>query len=672
MTAEVSQMISRRIAPAAVSVVLTAAFAVAADVERVERGTLVLEGIPEVPAELEARLDQYSNVRSASLGGWHPSQPGILVTTRFGETSQVHWVAEPGGARRQLTFFDEPVGSVTPSPSPETNGFIYSRDVGGSEFYQLYFFDLASGRSTLLTDGTSRNGSASWAHDGTQFCFVTTRRNGTDWDVHLADVRKPGESKPLLEAGGYWFVDEWSPDDSRVLVVRYVSINESYPYVLDVASGELTPLHEGDERVAYRSAVWSPDGGGVYYTSDEGSEFLRLRHMDLASGERTVLSGAIPWDVRSLAISPDGRHLAFTVNHGGMSRLHLWRLPERRPVGVPPLPQGVVYGLEFSPDSTRLGLVLNRPTSPGDVYHLELASGALTRWTFSEVGGLDPAVFDEPQLVHYPTFDTVDGEPRLIPAFYYRPDGPGPHPVLIDIHGGPEGQERPTFSPTIQFWVNELGLAVLTPNVRGSSGYGKSYLLLDNAERREDSVRDIGALLEWIGERPELDGARIGVIGGSYGGYMVLASAVHYSDRLRAAVDVVGISNFVTFLENTKPYRRDMRRAEYGDERDPDMRRHLLAISPTTNAEEISIPLLVVQGLNDPRVPASEAEQIVEAVRSGGGEVWYLLATDEGHGFKKKSNREAYYAAVAMFLERFLLPEPAADADRAVASPSSR
>ena len=274
------------------------------------------------------------------------------------------------------------------------------------------------------------------------------------------------------------------------------------------------------------------------------------------------------------------------------------------------MPTGVIGSIGFAPDGRKLAMTLNSARSPSDTYVLELgrqplAAGELTRWTYSEVGGLDTDRFVAPKLVSYPTFDTVNGAPRQIPAFVYKPAGDGPFPVIISIHGGPEGQARATFSSTYQMWLAKLGAAVVVPNVRGSAGYGKTYVGLDNGFRREDSVRDIGALLDWIATQPDLDASRVAVYGGSYGGYMVLASSVHYSDRLRAAIDVVGISSFVTFLENTQDYRRDLRRAEYGDERDPEMRAHLQKISPLNNVDSISVPMFVVQGHNDPRVPVT-------------------------------------------------------------------
>ena len=623
--------------------------------ERIAQGNLLIEGIPEIPEEVSRRISQFQNTRSASLRGWHPSGEGLIISTRFGETSQLHWVQSPGGARRQLTFFDEPVAEMQTVSGAEHPRVILGLDAGGSENYQLYAYDLEEASASLLTDGTSRNGSASVSHRGDRMAFYTTQRNGRDWDIHIKSLNSGEASKPILEKGGAWFVGGWSPDDTKLIVGRFVSANEIYPHILDASTGELIAVRPEAKKVAYGNASWSGDGRGIYFTSDEDSEFLQLRYLDLESGEMETLTGHIPWDVRDLTVSDDGHWLAFAVSEGGAETFHLWKTQTRQEVKVQPLPVGQIYALNFSPDSKRLGLVLNTPQTPGDVFVLDLANGEHERWTHSEVGGLDTSTFSSVELIHYDTFDSVDGKPRQIPAFYYRPTrGKGPWPVVIEIHGGPEGQSRPFFDPGTQYMVSELGIAVLSPNVRGSSGYGKSYLKLDNGRLREDSVKDIGKLLDWIAQQDELDAERVVVTGGSYGGYMVLASLVHFGDRLRGGIDVVGISNFVTFLENTEDYRRDMRRAEYGDERDPEMRTFLEAISPANSAQKIRTPLFIVQGANDPRVPASEAEQILAAVRANGGDPWYLLAKDEGHGFRKKSNRDYLAAATSLFLERVL------------------
>ncbi|MEZ0471398.1 alpha/beta fold hydrolase [Luteimonas salinilitoris] len=632
-------------------------------VVREERGNRVTENVPEIPAELLQRLNRYQNTRGASVAGW--TRDGcLLVGTRFAETTQAHRVCEPLGMREQLTFEAERIGIGDTAPAGSgLDGFVYSKDVGGDEFWQLFWYDLATRESTLLTDGKrSRNEEPLFSHDGGRLAYSSTARNGTDTDVWVMDFASR-QARPVVTEGGNWGAEDFSPDGGRMLVTRYVSINEWYPGEVDLASGELRMFPVDGGKAGFGGFRYAPDGDGVFYVSDEPidgepQEFRTLRYHAPGSGAPKILSGHIPWDVSGFEVSDDGRHLVYATNEDGIARLHLLRLPGLTPAALPELPVGVFGGASFSPDGRRLALTLNTATSPSDVYVIDLAGGGLARWTRSEVGGLDSDAFVAPTLIRYPTFDAVDGRPRTIPAFYYTPKAPAPggkYPVVVSIHGGPEGQALPTFNPTFQFLANELGVAVLVPNVRGSSGYGKTYLQLDNGMRREDSVKDIGALLDWIAQQPELDGERVGVYGGSYGGYMVLASLMHYSDRIRAGIDIVGISHFGTFLKNTEDYRRDLRRAEYGDERDPEMAAHFERISPLSNAGRIAAPLFVAQGRNDPRVPYTEAEQIVEAVRNNGQPVWFLMFDDEGHGFAKKSNSDYFGAAAVLFWQRFLL-----------------
>jgi dipeptidyl aminopeptidase/acylaminoacyl peptidase len=620
-----------------------------------EQGALVIDGIPEIPARLTERLNQYQNTRGAGFVAWHPSGKGMLIVTRFGEAPQLHFVEAPGMDRRQLTFEREPVATGAFDPS-EPGGFFFKRDTGGGEFDQYYWWDVASGKAALLTDGQSRNGSLSLPDKGGRWAYTSTRRNKKDFDIY---VQKRGEPVKLVkEVEGAWSVAGWSPDEKRLLLGRYVSVAESHLYVLDVATGETKEIDATPGKiVAHGLSAFAARGNAVYYTSDEDSDFRRLWHQDLGTGKKTLLTGAIPWNVEDLDVSRDGRLLAWVVNEGGRSALYLATTAAPTRAQKVTTPPGVIGDLRFDRQSRRLGLSLSSARDGVDAYSVDVATRKLTRWTFSELGGLDARTFVEPELVEYPSFDG-----KKIPAWYYQPYlAPNvrrrPAPVIIVAHGGPEAQSDAGFSSTLQLWQKELGAAVLLPNVRGSDGYGKAFLALDNAEKREDSVKDIGALLDWIATRPELDKTRVCIQGGSYGGYMVLASLVKYSDRLRCGVDVVGISNFVTFLESTEAYRRDLRRAEYGDERDPKLRALLISISPLTNADKIKVPLFVVQGKNDPRVPIGEAEQIVKTVRKSGKTVWYLMAKDEGHGFQKKTNRDFYAASMALFFETFLLPE---------------
>ena len=624
-------------------------------------GNLVLEDVPEIPARLVADLRQYQNVRSAGFLDWTLDGRSLFISTRFGEVSQIHLVERPGAVRQQLTFFKEPVRGA--HRRPEHPDLLFGMDKGGNEFTQLFLFDPQTATRRLLTDGKSKNSGARWSRDGTLLAYQSTRRNGGSNDVWLMSPEDPAGTELILEApdGTSWSPSGFSEDKKTLIIQQYVSAVLSRVHLLDLESGERR-IFAGKEEHPGRNAGAAFDraGDGLFYLTDAAGEFLQLAHRPLAGdGDPTIITKEIPWDVSSYTLSDDRTRGAFVTNEDGLSRLYLFDPADLSHRAVEGLPVGMLGGLAFSPDGTRLAMTMNTAKTSSDVFVLALDAaplghGQLTRWTFSEVGGLDTRTFRAPRLVRYPTFDKVDGKPRTIPAFVYTPKGKGPHPVIISIHGGPEGQFRPGFSSRTQLWIDKLGAAVISPNVRGSAGYGKNFLGLDNGFKREDSVKDIGALLDWIATRPDLDENRVAVVGGSYGGYMVLASAVHYSERLKAAIDIVGISNFVTFLENTQDYRRDLRRVEYGDERDPAMRAHLEKISPLNNVSKIKIPLFVVQGQNDPRVPVTEAEQVVKAVRAQGQPVWYMNALNEGHGYRKNENRDIYSQAVVLFLREHL------------------
>jgi len=637
---------------------------VSADIEQrtANNGNLVMEDIPEIPLSVVTDLNRYQNVRSAGFLDWTQDGQGIYVSTRFGDVSQIHRVAHPGGARQQITFFKEPVGGVQRQPKGQQ--LIFSMDAGGNEFSQIFLLDPTGADAVMLTDGESRNGAVVWDRLGQRIAYQSTRRNGASNDVWLMEVGNPETAEIVLESpdGTWWGAVDFDQTGELLLIVNYVSAADSRIHLLNTKSKELRLLAGGgDQPGANLPLAFDRAGTGFWFITDRGGEFQQLAWQSLTNGsEPEIITGDIPWNVDDGAISHDRRRAAFVVNEDGLSRIYLIDTKTRDYRPVENIPTGLAFGLEFSPDDKQLGMSLNTPKTPSDSFVLELGNkplsyGQLVRWTYSEVGGLDSNGFTEPELVHYPTFDKVDDQPRQIPAWVYKPAGVGPHPVVVSIHGGPEGQARPGFSSTYQMWLNKLGAAVIVPNVRGSDGYGKTYLSLDNAFNREDSVKDIGALLDWIGGQPDLDSSRIAVFGGSYGGYMVLASAVHYSDRLKAAVDIVGISNFVTFLENTQDYRRDLRRVEYGDERNPAMRAHLEKISPLNSVDKIAIPMLVVQGQNDPRVPVTEAVQIVKAMRDKNQPVWYMNALNEGHGYRKKENRDIYQQAVMLFFREHLL-----------------
>jgi len=615
---------------------------------------LVADGVPAFAPELKAEAGRYLEFRAAGFNGWHPVRRELLITTRFADTAQLHEVRQPGGARRQLTFTPEPVGGGQWQPM-HGRYIVFTQDQGGGEFFQYYRLDPDTGRITLLTDGKSRNGSARFTRSGSLMAYTSTRRTGRDTDVYVMNPAEPASDRRLVElSGGGWAVTDWSEDESKLLLGEYLSINQSRIYLLDVKTGVkelLTP--DGAVPVAYGNAQFARDGQSIFLTSDAGAEFQRLVQMDLKTRTTRVLTVDLAWNVEEFDLSPDGKTIAFITNEDGVGQLRLIEARSGRAKRGPKLPLGIPSGVTWHEHGRELGFNFTSARSPADVYSFDPKSGRLERWTESETGGMTTANFIEPELIKLKSFDGLP-----VSGFLYRPDPkkfPGQRPVIVNIHGGPEGQSRPIFQARNNYYLNELGVAIFYPNVRGSDGYGKTFLTLDNGFKREDSVRDIATFLDFIAADKALDAERIAVMGGSYGGYMTLACLTHYSDRLRCGVDVVGISNFLTFLKNTQDYRRDLRRVEYGDERDPAMAEFLQRISPLTNVEKIRKPLFVVQGQNDPRVPVTEAEQMVKAIRERGGAVWYLMAKDEGHGFQKKKNADFQFLSTIQFIREHLL-----------------
>jgi dipeptidyl aminopeptidase/acylaminoacyl peptidase len=617
---------------------------------------LVVDGIPVIPRSIAEEVARYNEARSAVFADWHPTRREILVGTRFGSTTQVHRVAMPMGARTQLTFLEESLGGA--SYDPKTGSMIILlKDRGGDEFTQLHRYDVADGRITLLTDGgRSQNGGVTWARSGDRFAYSTTARNGRDRDIRVMDPRDPqGTDRVVAEnRGGGWSILDWSPDDRSLLVGEYESVHRTHLWLVDAATGERTPItpRRDADSVSYADARFAADGRGIWLTTDQDSEFRRLAHLELASGRITPVATDIPWDVVDVEVSPDGRTIAFATNEAGTSRLYLLDAETRRYRQVQGLPTALIGGVRWRPDGTELGFPMMSARSPADAYSLNVATGELVRWTQSELGGIVASEVSEPELVTWRSFDGLE-----ISGFYYRPHRrfTGARPVIISIHGGPEAQFRPGFQGRNNYYLNELGVAIIHPNVRGSTGFGKTFTKLDNGLKREDAVRDIGALLDWIAQQPELDAARVLVTGASYGGYMTLASMFHYDDRIAAGIDIVGVSNFNTFFANTEQYRQDLRRAEYGDERDPVMRDFFERTAPVNNAHRVTKPLFVVQGGNDPRVPLTEAEQMVATVKRNGTPVWYLMAKDEGHGFRRKENADFQFYATVMFIRQHLL-----------------
>ncbi len=620
---------------------------------------LVVENIPPVPVAIAEKANQYGEFRSAGLQDWHPSKREMLIGTRFADVPQIHIVKMPGGDRTQLTFFPDRTGGG--HFGPKGDYFTFSKDIGGGEWFQIYRYDIASGKVTLLTDGKSRNTGRSFAHNDNRIAYSSTRRTGQDNDIYVMDPTDPKSDKLLLQVGGGgWDVASWSADNKKLLVVNGVSANETYLWLVDVATGEkkmLTPK-SGDIQIAYSGGPFGKDGKGFYTTTDRDSEFQRLAYFDLATMNPTYLTSDIKWDVDSVDLSEDGKTLAFVTNEDGISKLYLMNTATGKYRPVAGFPAGLVGGLAFHQNSRDLGFVLTSARSTSDVYSVDVVTNKLERWTSSETGGLNTATFAEPQLIKWPTFDG-----KTISGFLYMPDAtkfPGKRPVMVNIHGGPEGQYRPGFLGRNNFYLNELGVALIFPNVRGSTGYGKTFLKLDNGVNRDHTHKDIGALLDWIGKNPALDAGKIMITGGSYGGYMTWAVAYEYNDKICCSLPIVGPSNLVTLLEHTEAYRRDLRRVEYGDERDPKIHEYLERTAPLNNSEKIRKPVFAAVGKNDPRVPWTESRQMLDKLKSNGIQAWFLMANDEGHGYAKKKNQDFLFYSTILFVQQFLLGEKGA------------
>jgi dipeptidyl aminopeptidase/acylaminoacyl peptidase len=611
---------------------------------------LTAEDMPPIPLELAARVRPYLESRGAGFAGWDPKTRAVLITTRFANVPQLHRIEMPMGARTQISFEAEPVrGSYAPGKG---DIILVTKDRGGDEYFQLH--TLKDGRLTLLTDGKSRNQPNAWSQDGELVGFSSTRRNGVDSDLYVMNPRDPSTTRMVHESkGGGWAVVAFAPDKQSAYVADYRSVQDVDLYTLDLASGAMTPIGDPAAEISFSGLEVAPDGA-LWATSDAGSDFQQLGRLDPVSGAFTPVSRE-KWDVDGFDLSDDGKTIVYVVNEAGFDRLRILDVASGKVKTVDNLPPGDVGGLEIAPWG-EIGFSFNSAKSASDVWSLDPATMQLTRWTKSETGGLDPSVNVEPRIVTTGSFDGLE-----VSGLLYLPDPakfPGKRPLIVDVHGGPEGQSTAGFAGAGNYLLNELGIGLFYPNVRGSTGYGKTFVSLDNGPfKREDSVKDMAALLDAVRKDAAVDPARVGLSGGSYGGYMCYAAAVQLKDKLSATQCTVAISNFVSFLENTNPYRQDLRRVEYGDERDPVQRAKLIEISPLTRVSEITKPMFVITGANDPRVPKSEADQMVAAIRANGGEAWHLIAADEGHGFRKKANSDYAFLAELVFWKKHLLGE---------------
>jgi dipeptidyl aminopeptidase/acylaminoacyl peptidase len=620
--------------------------------------SVVLQGVPAIPATFAEGMNRYADYRTAHLVAWHPVRREMLIATRFGNTFQLHRVTSPGGERVQVTADEGGVSGTGDSArawfEPGSDHIVYLRDASpGKGLLQYFHLDPAAAKTpSLLTDGSSRSVAGSWSPKAARIAWTSNTRAAGDFDLYVMTPHDPSSLRLVTELKGRNTVLSWSPDGRSVLVSEFLSANESRLWVVDVDRAVKRQVSPDDTKpVAYTAAVFAGDGRSAFVVTDRDAEFLTVRRLDLETRTLTPLAANVKGDVAELALSPDGRWLALTVNQDAVRTLRLLDARTGKERTGLKTPAGDTGGLQWHP-SGELGFHVTSARIPSDVFSYDPVKNVSLRWTTSETGTLKPEEMREYEVIRWHSFDGLE-----ISGILHRPAArfTGRRPVILNIHGGPEDQARTLFWGRSNYFLNELGIAIIQPNVRGSTGFGKTFMKLDDGRLRENPVKDLGALLDWIGTQPDLDPARVWLVGNSYGGYLSLLAAANYGDRIRCAIVNSGMSNVATWLEHQPPDRVELRRREYGDERDPETRKFLLDVSPLTRASAIKTPLLVVHGKNDVQVPVEETQQIVDAVRKNGTPVWYMVFGDEGHQFTRRTNVDYVLYTWIAFAKAYLL-----------------
>jgi acetyl esterase/lipase len=607
----------------------------------------VFEGGRPTSVTVLDTIEPYLSTRSASLASY-TKDSGLLILTRLGGTTQVHRVDHPLGNREQLTFGPSNVaqGSFDPLDSA---AIFYRADVEGSERYAIHHLELDSRKLRSLTPPGSHTRSYLTTRAG-DILLSSYSEDGTETIITALDV---GGNPPreLFRGPGAWTLNSVSPDGQRLLLREFKAADDVSLDLYDLDSAKLTRLYGGVPGEVCKTASFASDGRAIELLANRGGNFISLWRLELDDKTWTELTPKRSWDIEGFARQSGGKRIAVVANQDGASVIYMLDSAKQK-LRVVARPGGVVQDLRFS-DSRHLLATVSTPRAPADVWEYDILGRDVVRWTKSEIGGLHPDQFITPTVIRFPSFDG-----REIPADYYRPPGDGPFATIIYVHGGPESQARPTFNPFFQYLAANRNVAVIAPNLRGSTGYGLEYMGLDDGTKRMDVIADVGALLDWITAAPELAEDRVAIVGVSYGGFVTLASLIAHGDRLVAGANIVGVADIEGFLVNTGEYRRDQRRREYGDERDEATVEWMREVSPLRRAAAITQPLFIAHGVNDPRVPVSIAEQLAATVRESGGEVWLLLAQREGHTVQETGTHGELLRRLATFLERFLLAPP--------------
>lgn len=615
---------------------------------------LIGEGIPEIKSSIVSTIEKYQS-RSAGFMGWMPGKKIALIKTRFGEFNQLHLLNEPSGYRKQLTFIDwgVSIGSFHPL---STNKIVFVNDSAGMGLSQIFVLDIKDGSTIRVSAPKTRNVDFIWSGDGQHIAYRSQGRNGSKRQIYVVDPLIPSNEKLVGEfETGSWFPVDFSPDNRNLLVIESRSLNERYLWLFNIGSGQKKLIMPSLNNISFDGACFSSDGKKIYFTSDYKNDFLYLGYISLDDSSLSIkhLTKKYDWSVEAFRLSPDGKMLVFIINENGISKLHILDLVTNTELLIDSVPMGIITGLNWTDDSRELGFSLETYSSPGDCYSLLLKSNkqvSLKRWSYSETGNVDLSDIPAPHLINWKSFDNLQ-----VSGFHYKPPVTfkGKRPVIIEIHGGPELQSRPGFlGGRNNFFLKELGIAILFPNIRGSAGYGKTFLKSDNGLKREDAFKDIGALLAWIKSQPDLDENRIMISGVSYGAGLTLAVSYLYNDRISCAWAGAPTSNYNTLLRA-----RPDRRGEYGDERDSVMKSFFEKIAPINHASQIKKPIFILVGANDPITPPAEADLMLKELKNNGTTVWYLKALDEGHGFTKKANLDIATYLTVQFIYEYLIKD---------------
>jgi dipeptidyl aminopeptidase/acylaminoacyl peptidase len=617
-----------------------------------------VEGMPAIPQSIADGLAPYTQFRSAQFQTWNPTKRQLVISTTFGDKPQLHLVDGPGRERRQLTWLAGGISQQNSSPAfdpADANTLVFAYDASGGEARSIWRYDFTTGEANLAVPARIRF-TPLWLRAGKWLVYDSNERNLKDKDLYIVDPRNPKTKRRLGDFTGQWSPHDASPDGKTIVANEVLSNSETYLWLVNVETGDkraLTP-REG-EKAFWSNARFSTDGKRVYAISDRGGDLRRIWRCDVTGTTWSVVTPATD-NVDSFAFSPDGTQIAIVFDRGATQELQLLDAGTFKRRTLPTLPSGLISNLMWCPGTHELAFDLVSVKAARDVYTIDASIGTLSRWTYSE-STFNTDALPAPEVVEWKSADGV-----TISGILYKPTQRfrGPRPVLVEFHGGPDDRAQPRFMGFRNYFLNSLGVALLFPNVRGSAGFGRKFAELDNGRGRDGVLQDVGAMLDWIGTRSDMDSGRIVFAGGSYGGWLALEAGIVYNDRIRGIIEAAGITDFITYLEQQQdPGRQATRRVEYGDERDPDMRQYLKSISPVTRASELKKPTLILHPGKDSRVPVAQAQELVAALKTNNTPVWYLEFADANHdNFPgSQSNFEFELETWILFLEKFVIPD---------------